>query len=127
MQPPRRLRIYPEALRLLVLLDELAAALPSVRAYIADQLHRAALSIVLNLEEGAHEFSPREKTRFYRMSYRSLAECRALVDVIEALRLDPGARIPEARRVLERLSPRIHNLIRRRPPAPPGSGDNAPS
>ena len=109
----------PDALRLLATLDEMAQLLPPMRAYIADQLRRAALSVVLNLEEGSFEFSAREKSRFYRMAYRSLAECRAILDVLEILHLAPPPMISEARRQLELLSPRIYNLIRRKLPTPP--------
>ena len=35
------------------------------------QLQRAARSVVLNIAEGAGEFSPKEKARIYRISLRS--------------------------------------------------------
>ena len=80
-----RLEVYQEAIRFLVTADTLAEQLPPGRAYLADQLHRAALSIVLNLAEGAGEFSPSEKARFYRMALRSATECAAIIDASTAL------------------------------------------
>lgn len=59
---------------------------------MADQLHRAATSIALNVAEGAGEFSPAEKARFYRIARRSATECAAAVDVLTRTRaLDPAA------------------------------------
>ncbi len=52
------------------------------RGDLADQLRRAAASVALNLAEGAGEFAPREKARFYRMARRSGTECAAVLDAL---------------------------------------------
>ena len=52
---------------------------------LADQLHRGAVSIPLNIAEGAGEFSPAEKAKFYRYALRSSAECVAVIDVCRQL------------------------------------------
>ncbi len=50
------------------------------------------MSLVLNLAEGAGEFSAAEKRRFYRMSLRSGNECAAVLDVARILNLvDPSS------------------------------------
>ena len=54
---------------------------------MADQLGRAALSIVLNIAEGAGEFSKKGKARFYRMALRSTTEWAATMDVCKILGL----------------------------------------
>ena len=82
-----RLDVYRVALDFLVLADHHAAALPRGRAYLADQLRRAALSIVLNIAEGAGEFASADKARFYRMARRSGTECAAILDSCRVLRL----------------------------------------
>ena len=114
MRPPRRLRIIPDAIRLYLLLDGHAARIRHVRPRISDQLFRAALSVPLNIEEGSYELAVAEKSRFYRIAYRSLAECRVILDILEELGLVPLSEIHEARRHLERLSPQLFNLIKRR-------------
>ena len=106
--------MMPDAIGLYAVLDDIAARIQSRRPRIADQLFRAALSFVLNLEEGSFEFSAREKSRFYRIGYRSLAECRVLLDIIETLGLVPLPLVSDARRQLERLSPQTYNLIQRK-------------
>ncbi len=50
--------------------------------YMADQLHRAARSIALNVGEGGGEYSPAEKAHFYRMSRRSATECVAITNIL---------------------------------------------
>ncbi len=50
--------------------------------YMADQLHRAARSIALNIGEGGGEYSPPEKAHFYRMARRSATECVAIANIL---------------------------------------------
>ena len=72
-----RLDVYRTALEFLVVVDEIATNLAKGRAYLADQLRRAATSISLNTAEGAGELSPGDKARSNRMARRSATECLA--------------------------------------------------
>lgn len=63
-------------------LDDVARKIPPPYDDLRDQLRRAAVSVALNIAEGAGEFSPREKSRFYRIARRSAAECLAILDVL---------------------------------------------
>ena len=47
------------ALQFVIAVDAVAEQLPRRRAYLVNQLCRAALSVYLNLREGIGEFSPR--------------------------------------------------------------------
>ena len=82
-----RLDVYGVALDFCVLANEVCERLPRGRGYLADQLQRASTSVVLNLAEGAGEFSPRDKARFYRLSRRSATECAAILDVCQRVKL----------------------------------------
>ncbi len=62
--------------------SKLLSKLGGGRGDLADQLRRAAASIPLNLAEGAGEFAPKEKARFYRMARRSGSECAAILDAL---------------------------------------------
>ncbi len=71
--------------------------------YMADQLHRAARSIALNVGEGGGEYSPAEKAHFYRMARRSATECVAITNILarEGI-IDAGARA-SARQLLREI------------------------
>src|SRR4030095_11165084 len=74
--------VYHRSLDLLDLLDRLIDGLPAGRAHLKDKLHRAGTSIVVNIAEGAGEFSLPDKQRFYRMAKRSATETAAILDII---------------------------------------------
>src|SRR5450432_1334217 len=86
----------------LVLADTVAGELPRGRGYLADQLRRAASSIAFNIAEGAGEFAPADKARFYRMARRSATESAAILDGCRALSLTTDES-PTARAVLLRI------------------------
>ena len=75
-----KLVVYQKSLEFQRLADALGDEMPANRRYLADQLHRAAVSITLNIAEGAGEFSPKEKVRFYRIAKRSVTECSGTLD-----------------------------------------------
>ncbi len=74
--------------------------LPRGRAYLSDQLQRAALSIPLNIAEGAGEYAVDEKARFYRMAKRSATECAGVLDVCQRLRLIEESRYMKGKKLL---------------------------
>ena len=77
-----KLDVYGVAIDFVRLAYDVVEGLPRGRGYLADQLHRAATSIALNIAEGAGEFSRKDKARFYRMAKRSATECAAVFDVV---------------------------------------------
>jgi len=79
--------VYHAALEFVVLMSSLVENLPRGKAYLADQLQRAASSIPLNIAEGAGENAISEKARFYRMAKRSATECSSILDVSLRLKL----------------------------------------
>ena len=81
------LDVYGFAIDFVALANSTVERLPRGRNYLADQLNRAASSVPLNIAEGAGEFSPKEKARFYRMARRSATECAAILDVCRRLAL----------------------------------------
>src|SRR5262245_411059 len=98
-----KLDVYQRALDLLDQVDEIYDAIPSGRAHLKDQLDRAATSIVLNIAEGAGEFSKDEKHRFYRIARRSATEVAAVLDIIDRRGVVPTACIDAARELIVRI------------------------
>ena len=108
-----RLDVFGVAVDVVAIVDEFAEELPSGRAYIRDQLHRAANSIALNIAEGAGEFLPAEKARFYRMARRSATECAGQVLVCRRLGLVGAQRVDAALDGLQRVIAMLVTLVRR--------------
>jgi four helix bundle protein len=109
-----KLHVYQFALDFLALADQLIADMPRGHAYLVDQLYRAAASICLNIAEGAGEFSPPDKARFYRMARRSSSECAAILDVIGRLRLASPDRLAPGRALLVQIVAMLTAMVRRR-------------
>ncbi len=82
-----KLDVYQAAIELVVLMDKIIENFPRGKAYLADQLQRAATSIPFNIAEGAGEYSINEKSRFYRIAKRSATECASIFDVLQRLEL----------------------------------------
>jgi len=106
-----RLDAYRASTEMLVLADAVAAALPRGRAYLADQLRRAALSIALNVAEGAGELSADDKARFYRIARRSATECAAILDACRLLNLAPADSMARGRTLLLRIVAMLTALV----------------
>jgi len=109
-----RLDAYKASIDFLAIADEVSGSLPKGRAYLADQLRRAATSIALNIAEGAGEFAAREKARFYRMARRSATECGAVLDVCARLGLGGAAqRLATGKALVHRIVSMLTVLVKR--------------
>ncbi len=107
-----KLDAYRTSIELVLLVDGVAKELPRGRAYLSDQLRRAATSVPLNIAEGAGEFSKSEKARFYRMAKRSATECAAILDVCRCLDLIDQNRYEEGHELLIRIVSMLIKMIR---------------
>ncbi len=81
-----KLDVYQVTLNFVLLTNESSKEFPRGTAHISDQLLRASTSILLNIAEGAGEFAPLEKIRFYRMARRSATECAAILQLANLLK-----------------------------------------
>ena len=115
-----KLDVYRASIDFVALSDHIVERLPRGRAYLADQLQRAATSIPLNIAEGAGEYSSNEKARFYRMARRSATECAAVLDVCRCLALLEESSFLSGRELLLRIVAMLTGMTRRR--ADPGTG-----
>jgi four helix bundle protein len=100
---PTKLDVYQRALDLLEHIDQIYESMPPGRAHLKDQLDRAATSIVLNVAEGAGEFSPDEKRRFYRIARRSATESAAILHIMARRGHAPADCAQQARELLTRI------------------------
>lgn len=107
----QRLEVFDQAVEAVSVIDDLVEELPEGRGYIRDQLRRAANSVALNIAEGAGEFVPAEKARFYRMAKRSATECAGQILVCERLGLADAPRIDAALDLLQRVISMLVTLV----------------
>jgi len=122
-----RLDVYRAAIEFLVVADEVATGLPKGRAYLVDQLRRAATSIALNIAEGAGEFSPGDKARFYRMARRSATECAAVLDACRVTNLADSELLSRGRTLLLRMVAMLTAMVLRLNDSGSGSGSGSGS
>lgn len=54
----------------------------NVEYYIKDQMGRAALSVALNLCEGAGKIKVKDKVRYYTIAHGSLRELQGVLDIL---------------------------------------------
>jgi four helix bundle protein len=76
---------------------------------LRDQLHRASLSVVLNVAEGAGRNARADKRRFYEIAKGSAAESAAALEVACLRRLAP----PGEARVARGLAVRLVQMLSR--------------
>jgi len=107
----QRLEVFGHAVEAVAVIDELVEELPEGRGYIRDHLRRAANSIALNIAEGAGEFVPGGKARFYRMAKRAATECAGQILVCERLGLADAPRIDAALDLLQRVISMLVTLV----------------
>jgi four helix bundle protein len=107
-----KLDVYNAAVDFVAIAHRILSNLPTGHGDLADQLRRAATSIVLNIAEGAGEFSKAEKARFYRIARRSGTECAAVLDVVVRLELATRAHCEPARELLLRIVSMLTNMVR---------------
>ncbi len=108
-----KLDVYHRALELLDHVDRIQVLIPPGRAHLKDQLDRAGTSIVLNIAEGAGEFSLADKQRFYRMARRSATETAAILDILERRKSVAADQIEPARELLVRVVSMLVRLASR--------------
>ena len=107
-----KLDVYRAAIEFVIVIESLNNQLPKGRAYLVDQLQRAGSSILLNIAEGAGEFSANEKIRFYRMARRSATESAAILDICISLNLVDEGVSSKSRGLLLRIVSMLTKMAR---------------
>ncbi len=108
-----KLDVYQKAIEFVALSQEVVELLPKGRAGLRNQLERAAISIPLNIAEGAGEYSRGDKSRFYRIARRSATECAAILQVVSVLNLVANStKIDSGRAVLLRIVQMLTRMAR---------------
>ena len=107
-----KMDVFRVSIDFVSLIESIVNNFPKGKAYLADQLRRAGTSIVLSIAEGAGEFSPDEKARFYRMAKRSATECAAILVVCQTLKLSPSEANIDGRNLLFRIVSMLTKMVK---------------
>ena len=83
----KNLDVFNAACEFLGIAEQICEELPKGRAELKDQLSRAALSIVLNISEGAGKWSRPDKRKYYRNARGSATECLGALHACRLLKL----------------------------------------
>lgn len=83
----QRLDVYQRAIEFLALANDIVDQLPKGHAGRADQLVRAAESVVRNIAEGAGRWSEADSAKHYKIARGEAMECAACLDVLKLRKL----------------------------------------
>jgi len=82
----KKLAVYHSSSELVIYCYKIAGTLPPEERFgLISQIKRAAVSVVLNLAEGASRRSPAERRRFFEIARGSLIEIDAALDIANEL------------------------------------------
>jgi four helix bundle protein len=97
----QRLDVYQRAIEFLALAYDIVDALPRGHADRADQLTRAAESVIRNIAEGAGRWSEADSANRYKIARGEAMECAASLDVLRLRKLISEERYEGGVRLLE--------------------------
>jgi four helix bundle protein len=83
----QRLDVYQRAIQFLALVYDMVEQLPKGHGDRADQLVRAAESVVRNIAEGAGRWSEADCSKHYKIARGEAMECAACFDVFKLRKL----------------------------------------
>jgi four helix bundle protein len=110
----KKLDVYRCSTELLALTAEVLETLAKSKgnAVIADQLKRAALSVPLNIGEGAGKATPADQTKHYVIARGSAMECGAIFDAAVVLKLVDDATAARADELVTRIVGMLTKMCR---------------
>ena len=106
-----KFEVYSKSKSFLGEISSFIEAANGLNARIADQLYRAALSIPLNIAEGAGRYSKPDKRNFYTVARGSVFECTAIIDILQEKGILSKEKKAEYYNMLEGLSKMLSGLI----------------
>ncbi len=107
----QRLDVYQRAIEFLALAYDIVDALPRGNADRADQLSRAAESVIRNIAEGAGRWSPADSANRYKIARGEAMECAASLDVMRVRKIIDHEHYERGSRLLEAVVAMLTKLV----------------
>ena len=107
----QRLDVYRRAIEFLALVGDIAFELPKGHSSRADQLVRAAESVVRNIAEGAGRWSEADSAKHYKIARGEAMECAASLDVMKLRKLISSEQYDGGIRLLEAVVPMLTKML----------------
>ena len=106
------LDVHQRAVDFVARAGDIAAHLPPGQAALADQLRRAAMSVVLNIAEGSGRLRDADAARHRAIARGSAMECAAVLDICRVVGFAGPTELAEARRLLLRVVQMLSKMCR---------------
>ena len=106
-----KLKVYQLSIKFAGTVLLILRSLPPGNADVAGQLRRAALSIPLNIAEGAGRTGLNDKRRFYAIARGSALECAAILDLIRVWQLSSPEFLTPSVNLLEEIAAMLAALV----------------
>ena len=107
-----KLDVYQVSIKFLAWSVEVLESLPRGNASLSDQLHRACLSIPLNIAEAVGKTTGRDRARFFAIARGSALECAAVIDACCALKLVDTPKAEQGKELVRRVVSMLSKLCR---------------
>jgi four helix bundle protein len=108
----QKLDVYKCAIEFLALVAVIVIKLPRGYSYFADELKRAAMSILQNIAEGMGKPTEAEKFRYLGISRGSAMECGAILDACSVLKLIDANISEKGFNLIERIVSMLTKMIK---------------
>ena len=105
-----KLDVYQCSIQFLSIAESFIQRLPQGYSKIADQLHRAALSIPLNIAEASGKPSPKDRANRFAIARGSTLECGAILDALFTLSLITREQHQNSKSLLVRIASMLTKL-----------------
>jgi len=107
----QRLNVYQRAIEFLALSRDIVEALPRGHRPRADQLTRAAESVVRNIAEAAGRWSDADSSKHYKIARGEAMECAASLDVLKLRNLIVQPHYNRGIQLLERIVAMLTKML----------------
>ena len=108
----QKLDVYRCAIDFVAITVKIGAAIPRGHSELRDQLRRAALSVALNIAEGAGRACEADAARHFAIARGSAMECAPVLDVICAIGALEQEPYSQATNLLARVVAMLTKLCR---------------